>query len=159
MDNIPKMLERLVWSDADFELMNWNKTHIRAFAVLDEEFELIFDIDYVVEWVRPVPPDVYYRFWVAPATLVFEHVWHVKADLMSEQGGFHLQALHRLDEQVTPSGKIKDWLWTLIGDEGTMSFRATGYKQYFRKQPVLVQLSKLNRDERGGISFSRDTAG
>lgn len=148
-------LEKLVWSDADFEQMGWSETSVHAIAAIPENFELLFDIDYIIQWVYPVPPDKYFTFWVAPATLVFSNVWNVKSHLESESGEFSLQNLDRLDEQTTPNGKMTDWLWKLSGDGGSMSFRATSYKQYFRKQPVLTQFQKLRFDERGGLCFDR----
>lgn len=154
MKSAPYTLEKLVWSDTDFEQMGWYNAYVHAIAARPENFELLFDIDYIVQWVDPVPPNNYFTFWVAPATLVFNNVWNVTFHLESQSGEFSLQNLARLDEQTTPNGNMTDWLWKLSGNDGSVSFRATGYKQYFRKQPVLTQFQKLRFDERGGLCFT-----
>lgn len=43
-------------------------------------FKLLFDIDYIFKWVGP-EEDGYYRFWISPATLIFENVYDVNIDL------------------------------------------------------------------------------
>lgn len=155
MESARYTLEKLVWSDTDFEQMGWHLAYVHGIAAIPENFELLFDIDYIVNWVNPVPPDSYFTFWIAPATLVFTNVGNVEFHLKSQSGEFSLQDLHRVDEQTTPNGKMTDWLWKLSGDDGSVSFRATGYKQYFRKQPFHTQFQKLRLDERGGLCFSR----
>ena len=60
--------------------MGWHDSRIHAVAFLTEKFELAFDIDYILRWVQP-SEDEYHRFWVAPATLVFENIHEVKFDI------------------------------------------------------------------------------
>jgi hypothetical protein len=67
-------LDKPIWTNADFEIMGWHDATVWAMAVVSDDFELIFDIDYILRWIDPVPPDPSFSFWVSPATLVFEGV-------------------------------------------------------------------------------------
>ena len=155
MEDNQYTLEKTVWSDHDFEVMGWKNAYIHAIATIPETFELLLDIDYIVRWIDPTPPSNSFTFLVAPATLVFSNVYNVEIHLESQSGEFSIQNLDRLDEQPTLNGEMKDWLWK-FDDEGSLSFRATGYTQYFRRQPILTSFQQLSFAERGGISFSRD---
>ncbi|MBD1935650.1 MULTISPECIES: hypothetical protein [Cyanophyceae] len=155
MESAPYILEKLIWSDADFEQMGWHDAYVHAIAAIPENFELLFDLDYIVQWISPVTQDEYLTFLVAPATLVFRNVWNIELHLESQSGEFSLQNIDRLDEQTTPNEKMTDWLWKLDGNEGSLSFRSTGYKQYFRRQPILTKFQQLKFEERDGICFSR----
>src|SRR5438876_153627 len=110
MEPKPYLLEKLIWSDADFEQMGWHDVYIYAFGALAETFELVFDIDYILDCVLPTLPDQHYRFWIAPATLVFENVHDIKFRVSSQGGYLILDDLQRSNEQLTPSGTMTDWL-------------------------------------------------
>lgn len=148
-------LEKAVWSDADFARMGWHDVRIhglyveRTDAVLPR---LLFDLDYVVRWVRPTPPETYFSFWLSPATLVFEDVWDLEGDLDFTGLGVDLEidALHRL----TPEGRWPDQpLWHIEGHAFDLRFRASGYRQYLRQPPRHSPRLVLGHAERGGASF------
>ena len=43
-------LEKTIWTDTDFEQMNWHDCPIHAFS-FNDNFELLLDIDYIFKWV------------------------------------------------------------------------------------------------------------
>jgi hypothetical protein len=151
------LLDKWIWTREDFERMGWHDSRVHALAFLPKQFELCLDIDYIVRWVNPIPPANHYTFWIAPATLVFENVWDLKMTLDTQLPEFSLYSIERTDELPSPDGESRNWLWTLDGVEGNISFRASGYKQFFRRPPLHVQGQVLALDERGGISFDRVT--
>ena len=60
----------------------------------------LFDLDYIVEWVRPTPPERLLGFWISPATLVFHDVRHIRGgnlDLDSYDFWLDIQDLGRSD--------------------------------------------------------------
>lgn len=153
------LLTKWIWTDSDFPQMGWHDATVHAYAAIPERFELVFDIDYILSWEAPIPPKETFSFWVAPATLVFEDAWDVEFHLTSQDGSFDILDLQRSDEQPMPDGKMTHWLWHLQGGFppfcGDVTFRATGYKQYIRRQPFLVDRQALPFDLRGGVSFKR----
>ena len=74
-------LEKWVWTEEDFERMGWHDSRIYALAFSPETFELLLDIDYIFQWINPEPGETFYKFWVAPATLIFENVSDVDFDI------------------------------------------------------------------------------
>jgi hypothetical protein len=55
------------------------------------------DIDYVSEWLDPIPPDKYFRFKIAPATLMFENAVVERLEVGSPQGRWSIDRLRRED--------------------------------------------------------------
>jgi hypothetical protein len=158
MEIEPYILEKLIWSDADYDLMGWHDTHVHAVTILGETSEVVLDIDYILKWVL-MPPEVpggrrYYNFWVAPATIVFENVTDVSFRISSVW--LSLDGISRSDPTATEDGQMTEWLWDLAGNIGISGeLRATGYKQYFRKQPIFIKDQAISLEQRGGISFRR----
>jgi hypothetical protein len=144
-----------VWTEADFDRMGWHDVRVHAVAFLPDTFELMFDIDYILEWVYPAPNETYYKFLVAPATLVFENVYEVVMEL--DEPDFELDTIERKEPREPKNaqyiGRGTEWLWSLEAHRGGMSFRSVGYKQYIRSEPVLSQSQTLEMGVRGGISF------
>ncbi|HEX8598842.1 MAG TPA: hypothetical protein VF952_10050 [Chloroflexia bacterium] len=149
-------IEKLVWTGADFDEMSWHDVHVHAFRLITETGEVCFDIDYIFQWVVPVPPDNSYKFWVAPATLIFENSSDVEL-YWNALGLFELDGISRSEEVVHSTG-TSSWLWTLAGAiGGDASLRARGYRMYVRKPPVLISEQHLTLEERGGVSFEAGT--
>jgi hypothetical protein len=154
MDDEQYSLEKLVWSEADYDEMGFHDVNIRAVYFSTDTPEVLFDVDYIFKWVMPTPPDEYFTFWVSPATLVFRDVSDVE---LSWQGGdqFVLWELERSEEEILPAGHVR-WLWTLAGNVGgSASLRATGYSLYVRQEPRYINRQNLWSEERGGVSFHR----
>jgi hypothetical protein len=101
------------------------------------EWEFAFDIDYILAWVQRAPGQKHFTFWIAPATLIFEHVSDLRIDT-EPRGEIPLQNLRPDDEQPWRPGfdvPASDWRWTLDCSEGEISMRATGFRQIFRRAP------------------------
>jgi hypothetical protein len=153
-------LEKLVWDDRDFDQMGWHDATIYGFAFGPGEFELSLDIDYIFEWVRPPQGEEFFRFWVAPCTLVFQNVYdlHVEAELYSVPA-FEIDSISRHDPRTPKNSEFiaryLEWRWTLDCHHGEVSFRSVGFKQYVRKAPVFTQAQSPDFSERGGFSFER----
>lgn len=152
------IIEKPVWTDADFERMGWHDVHVHAFAFHPESFELLLDIDYIFNWVAPQGGETHYSFWVAPATLVFEDVYNLKFELESPNGDMSLQGLEHNDASppINADKKKTEWRWLLDLNEGRITFRSVGFSQFTRRPPILAHAQKLMFAQRGGVSFERD---
>ncbi len=151
-------LEKWIWTESDFEQMGWHDARIHAIAFLPDSFEFVLDIDYILQWVRPAENETYYKFWVAPATLIFDNVHALRIDL-EPFAGVEIQDIHRADPRKPKNAEYIDrdteWRWVIEAQEGEISLRAVGYKQYFRGEPVFVSGQSLELGVRGGFSFDR----
>ena len=149
-------LEKLIWDENDFEQMGWHDSKIYAIAFKDENFELALDIDYIVEWIHPVGDETHFKFHLAPATLVFRNVWDLKINIESNLD-LEISDIHRDNPHQPKNAKQVqesiEYDWRIETNDGEITFKSIGYKQYFRKPPVLSNLQTLALRERGGISF------
>jgi hypothetical protein len=117
--------------------------------------DLLFDIDYIVAWIKPEAPGGNFAFEVAPATLVFEDVWNVSGDLDNpDNADLEVADLHRGDLLDTDPAR---WLWRLEGHRFDVRFEAGGFRQHFRRWPVRVERQSLTREQRGRPSFDCPT--
>jgi hypothetical protein len=152
---------KAVWTDADFDTMNWHDAAVHAIALEPappHPGRLLVDLDYVVERLPPgaaaAPPGVAgtLGFWVCPATLVFGQARELAADINLPGPSFEpsLDAIRR-------SGPDEDdtFVWTLVGHLFSIGLRATGFTQYLRRAPVRSPRPRLTPDERGGLSFDQ----
>ncbi|MEC0226441.1 hypothetical protein [Paenibacillus alba] len=69
-----------LWNDEDFDNMNWHDCKVYGIGFDDDKYKLVFDIDYILDWVKPEKDNIYFKFWVAPSTLVFENVYDLNID-------------------------------------------------------------------------------
>lgn len=150
-------LERAIWTHSDFEAMGWHDATIHAIAFLPATWELALDIDYILRWVEPAPGEESYSFWVAPATLIFENTFETQIEL-EPMDEVTMQGLERRDAQpMRPGfeGPHTAWQWVVDCNEGSITLRATGFRQIFRQAPILVSRQTLEPPERGEISFAQ----
>jgi hypothetical protein len=151
-----ELLEKSVWSDGDFDQMGWHDAAVHAVALVEEDdrAELLFDIDYIVRWVDPVPPSPYFTFYVAPATLVFANVSNLKGDLDTDWTGLEMDGVDRLEPESAEHRSAGVRPWVIEGPHFELNLLASGFRQYFRRRPVYTESrQRLTLAERGGLSF------
>jgi len=154
-------LEKWEWDEIDFEKMGWHDCHIHSIAFFPDQYEIAFDIDYIFKWVHPKGDETNFKFWISPATLVFQNVYDMDFDIQTS-GGLEIDTITR-DNQKTPRNvefldKNTEWQWNIECHEGVISFVSIGYSMHVRKPPILSSKQILDRKERGGISFERKTS-
>jgi len=49
--------------------------------------------------------------------------------------------------------KLTDWAWKLDLNEGEITFRSYGFRQFVRKAPIHTESQSLSIEERGGLGF------
>jgi hypothetical protein len=152
----PPSVSKSNWTDADFEDMGWHDATVHALATRPEEDHtgrLLIDLDYIIEWVPPTDGETSFSFWLAPATLVFEHAWDLTLQIDHlDSAGLELE----LDAVTRTSGPApgRSRVWTLEGHNFTLAITSVGYRQYLRKAPIWSRGQRLDTTQRGGISFA-----
>lgn len=146
-------LEKSLWTADDFDVMGWHDCRVWAMVADEDQYEFAMDLDYIFKWVHPEPGQAYYKFWVAPVTMVFENAFDIKINITSRQGGIDVEDIYREDPQS--HGSLTDYLFRMQCHEGEISLRASGYQLYVRKEPRLLAGQCFSLAERGGISVER----
>jgi hypothetical protein len=149
-------LEKTVWTEKEFATLGWHDSKVWGFWANTEEYEFSIDLDYLFKWVEPAEEDTYYKFWVAPVTMVFENAHSIEFDILSQLGEIEVANLHMENERKTPNGKLDQFDFRFECQEGEIKISATGFKLYARKQPILQQSQSLCFAQRGGIDFGRE---
>ncbi len=163
-------LEKKIFTQNDYKQMNWHDVKIHALGTLEtkhdfySEIALVFDIDYILEWVFVPPENRSFSFWVAPCTLVFQNVsdlhWEFQQpkqhQLEYEIYQLDLLAVNPQPTKCSPNYCTYDWKIELTYG-GKMTFTSSGMQQWIRKAPVLSEGQSLTLTERGGISFDEKT--
>jgi hypothetical protein len=154
-----EQLEKAVWTAADFDTVGWHDARVHAIAFHEDEqdAELLLDLDYIVRWIDPEPPAEYFSFLIAPATLVFEKVWHLDGELgAAERTLLQIQGIERRDPDNDRQREMGLHMWVVEWSQGHgLTLLASGFRQHFRRRPVRVEGQWLELDERGGISFDQ----
>lgn len=154
--NTGPILPKQVWTDADFEAMNWHDAAVHAIAlesVPPRPGRLLVDLDYIVERVPAGAPATAPGFRVCPATLVFTGARDLAADINRPGSSFELSL-----DAIRRSGPDEDgaFVWNLVGHLFSIGLRATGFIQYPRRAPIRTSRPRLSVDERGGLSFDHN---
>ena len=150
-------LEKSLLTENDFEKMNWHDCHIYA-CYLKEKFELVFDIDYIFNWVPPTSQNNYYKFWISPCTLVFKNVNNLKFDLeIDEPFEIKIEDILRYNPKTPRNANFissdTEYEWTIEFVQGQITFNSVGYKLFVRKKPILEKKQSLGIKKRNGVSF------
>ena len=154
-------LEKTRWSEADFDDLSWHDNHIHSihFDCHDFESRLRLEIDHIVEWTKPNPEE--FAFWVAPASLVFDHVTDLRIDIEFDSSGYqvviHQVSIHQISRELVPVQKIcldrPYYIWTIETNwpAGEISFGASGFSQVLRANPILTGEQQLSTHERENL--------
>ena len=148
-------LEKVVWTDADFDMQGWHDATLWSMLADPEAFEFAFDLDYIFEWIHPGPGEEYFEFHVAPVTMVFHMAHTVMIDIESMSGSIEVADLHRGEPVPTHRGEGHQREYRFECQEGEISLMAEGYTMYVRSPPVRLRAQSLGIERRGGVSFDR----
>lgn len=112
--------------------------------------------------VSPVEGEKYFKFYVSPCTLVFENVHSLNFDLdISEPFEIEIADIYRENPQKPLNHEyIKrdvEYSWIIQTQQGNISLKSVGYKQYVREHPILIKSQKIGLEKRNGISFEKKT--
>lgn len=142
-------LEKWIWTEKDFEQMGWHDATVYGLR-LNQNLEL--DLDYILQWNKPDIEGFQFTFWVAPVTLVFERPTDISFELTQSFNDKWLE-IQDIEMNLTDNNRN----WTIITQQGDISFKADSFKQVIRKRPSFQLGQSIPYDERGGFSFDLTT--
>ncbi len=91
--------------------------------------------------------------------MVFTNVYDLSMDI-STTLGFEICKVFREEPKIPRNheyiNKDTEWLWRISSNQGDITFRSIGYKQYIRRKPILTVGQSIPFIERGGISFTEE---
>ncbi len=120
-------IKKTIYSHKDFDNMGWHDCTIYSINLINNNFELIFDIDFILEWLKPKLNEKNYNFTVAPAVLVFKNVYNLQIDL-STDSVVQINEISRKNNRINKNTNIKEWGWLIDCLEGSIEFFNKGDK-------------------------------
>lgn len=157
-------LEKVIWTEKDFEVMGWHDNFIYGLATeIDNDEEpwksrLVFDVDYIFKWVDPQPPNIYYTFWISPCTLIFHEYYDAKFNFeINSSYGQHLEidGISLLEARENEHNGLLYHTWKIELQNGEIELKSRGFEQIVRRAPVHVGTQLIGVKNRGGISFDK----
>jgi hypothetical protein len=159
-------LEKPIWDDGDWLHMGWHDAIIWSIHPDPYAREFSLDLDYTFKLVQPGRGETYFKFWVAPVTMVFENVRTLKIDIEPRNGIIEIAELNRGTSRPRPDGNLTERKYQFqlpagtdenheIFDEGQISFMSTGFRMFVRRAPELLEAPSLRPAQRGGVGFQR----
>ena len=146
-------IDKYIWTEADFNEMQWHDNPIHAITFSDH-FEMLLDIDYIFEWTLE---GNIYNYWISPCTLIFENVYNLTFEVGPTTPGFTIDFISKSNPKKPKNSEYinrdTEFDWSIEMQEGTITFKSVGFKQFVRQSPKFLQTQKLLLTERGGISF------
>lgn len=141
-------LEKWEWTEDDFDTMGWHDATIYGMKL---NGDLSFDVDYIFQWNQPEVEGFQFTFYIAPCTLTFKDVQELSFELIQTiYYNFQIEDIEREEKE----GKS---YYTIISEQGDISFAASGYTQTVRMYPSLQLDQAIPYQERGGVSFAHAT--
>ena len=151
-----KVYYKKVFSHHDFNIMGWHDCKIHALSFNDLDFELLLDIDYILEWKKSDDTE-YYSFEVSAATLKFKNVWDLNINIEGELE-MRIEDIYRSNPRVPQNNDFNgdlEYDWKIETSNGYISFKSIGYVQYMRGKIFKSDNQAISLVNRGGISFSQ----
>lgn len=151
--------EKTIWTQDDFEQMGWHDCSIYGLNFLPVDdmgtTHLVFDIDYIFKWVKPVPPKQSFSFWIAPCTLVFKDTYGLVINIDRKGGTTDMLEIADLYLTNKHEQEKNKWIyeWNIDLHEGYINFKSLGFDQIVRQKPIFTDVQILTLNERNGISF------
>lgn len=134
-----------IWTCNDFTDMGWHDCRLYGIKLLNENFEITFDIDYILRWIKE--DDVFTGFDVASCVLKFFNVSRLTISLdYAENLLCFISDIHRSNERPSPNGLYILWDYRIDCDVGSISFTSTGFEQRLTSPPLRSDTQDLNRE-------------
>jgi hypothetical protein len=151
-----------VFTEADFDRLSWHDNPVYGLFIDNDvnvwKSDLVFDIDFIVEWLCGVGSTT--QFKIAAATLTFHHVTDLKVNIDWGDSGMQVAVAEMTLDDIARQPVEKQLIcldrpyyrWTLQLNSprpgGEISFGASGFTQVLRQEPAVCDEQKLKPAER-----------
>jgi hypothetical protein len=136
----------MVWTDGDFLNMSWHDNQVYSILFGPNEFELSFDLDYILEWRKDEVENIY-RFDVISATLIFKNVYDINCSVFSTE--VIILDVERENPRSPRNAayinKEFEYDWRIITTNGEISFTSAGFVQFSRGASIFSEKQAIGR--------------
>lgn len=141
-----------------YDDLNFHDCQIYSFGFDSDNYELLFDIDFILKWHTDKSK---WKFSICPITIAFKNVYDIQMDIDSNTQ-LILDDIVKSDPRTPknidylPANTLEyDWFFDLIVG-GEIRFKSIGMTIYQRKEEIISTNQTLTFEERGGFSLSKE---
>ena len=142
-----------VWTDEQFDEMSWHDNCVHALRIVEGingAGELIFDLDYILEWIEA---EEGFRFRILPVTLKFREVTDLRISLDYATPTIALGpfSIHAIERKIEQRERYAAQVWKLLINSpiGEITFESQGFEQRSVGAPQISNGQWLSPAERG----------
>ena len=142
-----------IWTDEQFDEMSWHDNCVHALRIVEGingAGELIFDLDYILEWIEA---EEGFRFRILPVTLKFREVTDLRISLDYATPTIALGpfSIHAIERKVEQRERYAAQVWKLLINSpiGEITFESQGFEQRSVGAPQISNGQWLSPAERG----------
>lgn len=147
-------MSKSIYGNEDFDDLSFHDNFIHAMTFDPDEYELLFDIDYLTKWVLN-ENEGHYSFVIAPSSLIFRNVYDVEIDIsVASVCTFDIYEISRVLLPRRKGSTMDCYRFEIKLDHvGLIKFTSSSFNLYLRSIHKETDSQMLSRKERGGISF------
>ena len=144
-----------MFSTEDFGKIQWHDNAIHGFRILEGEIcgELVFDIDFIAEWLPPLNEK--YSFKIEPSNLIFHDVSDliISINYAAASAAVQPMIIHEIQQElITYPNGYKSFRWKINMNwppNSFFSFCSPGFSQHQRMESIITEAQYLSPKERG----------
>ena len=148
----------VTWTEQDFENISWHDCHIHTIRVRNSkegyDYDLVLNIDYILEWIHPQQGSSNFVFVVAPAMLTFKNVDKLVIDVaLAFKEDLVIDRIQR--EEITTHSTLglhtAQWtihLHSLADRHNQIGFQSDGFVMALTDLPKTIDSQCLEEHER-----------
>ena len=150
---------KTTFTNAVFEDAKWHDNKIHGFFFRQEKFvsDIVFDIDFILEWLCKETC----KFKIAPASLVFHNVTDLRividwgdSDFQRSVMGMHIVEIKRnIVKTRMKFPEYYKWNIELSDKHSEINFGASGFTQYLRSEAIWTDKQFLTIEQRENACF------
>ena len=130
-----------------FEDMNFNNVRIYSMKFVKEEFKLIFDIDYILEWYLNKETNSFDKFLIASANLTFSNYHDLRIDIEQMQTfDLIIDQIEKRNYEGNSTMKLDEY--TIMLNCGSIKFIASHIELKLRSKPEISLYQELGSLDR-----------
>jgi hypothetical protein len=143
----------------DFESYNWHDNAVHGIRIVEGadgcSGELILDIDFIAEWLKPKDGNDAFCFRIAPADLTFHDVTElvISVNYAASTAALQPMTIHEIHREIfTYPNDHSSFAWKIEINwprNSFISFHSSSFSQVTRKPPITSGSQYLSPQERG----------
>lgn len=135
--------KKKIFTTDEFDQLSWHDVTIKNVSFINKKFELLFEIDFILDWLHPKSEIEYFKFNVAKASLLFENVYDLQIEINTD-ANVRINEVSRSKRSTNKNTGVEEWVWLLDCIEGSIKFISSGFVLELKSNPIISETQNLD---------------